>query len=480
MRSRVMPALMLSLIPVAAASAQQLPRGAVIDKVVCVRDSSQSYALYLPTDYSADRRWPILFAFDAGARGRLPVERFREAAQTFGVIVAGSNNSRNGPMAAAVDAMNAMLADTQARFGLSPGRVYLAGFSGGARVAVTLGMAMKGQVAGVIGFGAGFPAGLAPSASVPFAFFGAAGTDDFNYPELQQLDQALERAAVAHRLEVFAGGHEWPPEAVCARALGWMELQAMRSGLRARDAALIERMFSTTMADAAAEESAGRLLDAYWLYAALAKDFAGLRDVAASERKAQQLERSREVRQAIGDLKDSVDKQTALEARIGQLAREAAAREEGAPALADLLAALTDAKKQADRTDRPADRMAARRALVSSFLQFDEAASRAAARGAFAQAAVFYRAMARIRPENARVEYDLACACARSGSRKEAIDALRRAVAKGFTDRSLMAGDPDLESLRGEPAFREILDSIGKGACACPEVRELREALRCC
>jgi hypothetical protein len=70
--------------------------------------------------------------------------------------------------------------------------------------------------------------------------------------------------------------------------------------------------------------------------------------------------------------------------------------------------------------------------------------------------------MARIRPENARVEYDLACACARGGSRKEAIDALRRAVAKGFADRSLMASDPDLESLRGEPAFREILESIGK------------------
>jgi hypothetical protein len=461
-RSCVMLAPVLSLILVSAVSAQELPRGTVIDKVVCARDSSQSYALYLPATYSADRTWPILYAFDAGARGTLPVERFREAAERYGVIVVGSNNSRNGPMTIAMDAMNAMLADTQGRFGLNPGRVYLAGFSGGARAAVTIGMALKGQAAGVIGFGAGFPVGVAPSAPVPFAFFGAAGTDDFNYPELTQLDQALERAAVAHRLEVFAGGHEWPPQAVCARALGWMELQAMRSGLRARDAALIERMFSTMMADAAADERAGRVLDAYWLYAALAKDFSGLHDVSVCERKAQQLERTREVRQAVGDLNASVDKQAGLEARIGQLARAAAAGEESDPATAGLLAALTDARKQADRSDRPADGMAARRALASSWVQFDEAASRAIARGSFAQAAVFYRAMARIRPENARVEYDLACACARGGSRKEAIDALRRAVTKGFADRNLMAGDPDLESLRGEPAFREILDSIGK------------------
>ena len=461
-RSRVIPALMLSLLPVSAVSAQELPRGRVVDKVVCARDSSQSYALYLPANYSADRKWPILYAFDPGARGKLPVERFREAAERYGFIVAGSNNSRNGPMTVATDAMNAMLADTQARFGLIPGRLYVTGFSGGARVAVTIGMAMKGQVAGVIGFGAGFPDGIAPSASVPFAFFGAAGTDDFNYAELRQLDQALERARIAHRLEVFAGEHAWPPEVVCARALEWMEIQAMKSGLRARDAALVEQIFSTTMAGAAADEGAGRFLDAYWLYAALAKDFASLRDVSVCDEQARRLGQSREVRQAIGDLSDSVDKQAATEARIGQLAREAIAGEDGARAMADLLAVLTDAKKQADRTDRPADRMAARRALASSWVQFDEAASRGVARGNFAQAAVFYRAMTRIRPENARVEYDLARASARSGSRKDAIEALQRAVAKGFNDVERLKSDPDLDSLRGDPAFRQIVESLGR------------------
>jgi tetratricopeptide (TPR) repeat protein len=94
--------------------------------------------------------------------------------------------------------------------------------------------------------------------------------------------------------------------------------------------------------------------------------------------------------------------------------------------------------------------------------RFNEAASAGVARGNFARAAVCYRAMARMRPENAAVEYNLACVCARNGDRKEAIDALRRAVAKGFADRTLLATDPDLESLRGEPAFRGLLDSIGK------------------
>jgi hypothetical protein len=70
--------------------------------------------------------------------------------------------------------------------------------------------------------------------------------------------------------------------------------------------------------------------------------------------------------------------------------------------------------------------------------------------------------MARIRPENARVEYDLARASARSGSRKDAIEALQRAVAKGFNDVERLKSDADLDSLRGDPAFRQIVESLGR------------------
>ena len=459
---RVGPALVFSLLAAAIASAQELPRGTVIDKVVCARDQAQSYALYVPAGYSADREWPVIFAFDPGARGRVPVERFRDAAERYGFIVAGSNNSRNGPMTVSIDAINAMHADLRARFGLDARRSYLTGFSGGARAAATVGLALKGQAAGVIGFGAGFPDGVEPSASVPFVFFGAAGTDDFNYPELRQLDQALERAGITHRLEVFAGGHEWPPAAVCTRAVEWMEIQAMKSGRRPRDAALIEQILSRTMADAADHERAGRLLEAYWLYAALAKDFAGLRDVSASADRARQLEQSREVRQGLTDLKTSVEKQAALDARLDELARAAGANAGDDRAVGDLLVAVGDVAKRADQDGRPAERMATRRVMVRWWSRFGEAASAAIAHGNFAQAAVCYRAMARLRPENPSVEYNLACVCARNGDRREAIDALRRAVAKGFSDRNLLLNDPDLESLRGQPAFRSILDSVEK------------------
>jgi hypothetical protein len=54
-----------------------VPRGEVVERVVCRADPASSYALYLPTAYDATRPWPAVFALDPAARGKLPVERFR-------------------------------------------------------------------------------------------------------------------------------------------------------------------------------------------------------------------------------------------------------------------------------------------------------------------------------------------------------------------------------------------------------------------
>ena len=78
------------------AAAADLPRGETIPDVRCADDALQGYALYLPSCYTADREWPVIFAFDPGGRGLNPVERYKKAAEKYGYIVAGSNNSRNG------------------------------------------------------------------------------------------------------------------------------------------------------------------------------------------------------------------------------------------------------------------------------------------------------------------------------------------------------------------------------------------------
>ena len=81
---------------------EELPRGTVVDKVACQANPAESYALFLPSNYSADKKWPILYAFDPGARGKIPVTLFKDAAEQYGYIVVGSNNSRNSEPAGAI------------------------------------------------------------------------------------------------------------------------------------------------------------------------------------------------------------------------------------------------------------------------------------------------------------------------------------------------------------------------------------------
>ena len=94
-----MPALILLIWLLAtgtAVFAQNVVAGQIIDRVTCAADPSQSYALFVPAEYTPSRSWPVIFAFDPGGRGRVPVERYQAAAERYGYIVVGSNNSRNG------------------------------------------------------------------------------------------------------------------------------------------------------------------------------------------------------------------------------------------------------------------------------------------------------------------------------------------------------------------------------------------------
>ena len=197
---------------------EEIPKGRIVERVVCRGDKSQSYALYLPAAYSPQHAWPILYCLDPVARGRVPVDRFQQAAERAGFIVAGSNNSRNGSLDVAREAIRWLLTDTHERFAIDDSRTYAAGFSGGARLA--LAWATNGRISGVIACGAGF--GSAIPKEVPFRIYATAGVDDFNYDEVYAMSRDLSRQGVAQRFAQFQGGHDWLPETLTGEALDFL------------------------------------------------------------------------------------------------------------------------------------------------------------------------------------------------------------------------------------------------------------------
>lgn len=270
--------ILLALLAGGSGSALDVPRGQIIDDVVCADDLAQHYSLYLPSTFTPDRAWPVILAFDAGGRGRRGVERYQAGAERYGYIVAGSNNSRNGPWKPSLDAARAMATDVAKRFPVDARRIYTAGMSGGARVAMMVAlhpelMAGRNQgVAGVLASSAGFPPGEVRE-SVPFPVFATAGTDDFNYLEVRALDRALKGP---RRVVIFEGGHTWLPVEAATEGIEWLELQGMASGARPRNQPLIDDLFARRVARAEALENSLELMREL---ESIARDFSPFKNV---------------------------------------------------------------------------------------------------------------------------------------------------------------------------------------------------------
>jgi poly(3-hydroxybutyrate) depolymerase len=350
-----MLALLLSL-ALAAAQAPAWPAGRIIDTVTCVADPSQSYALYLPSTYTPDRAWPVLFLFDAGGRGRTGVDRYQAAAEQYGFIVAGSNNSRNGE--ASTPAVRAMSGDVFARFRIDMTRIYAGGMSGGARVAMGVALTSSIKVAGVMASSASYPDAESRK-TVPFPVFATAGTEDFNLSEMRTLDRELTSP---HRLAVFEGGHVWLTSALATEAVEWMEIQAMKSGLKPRDAAEIDAILARRLA-AVPPEGPGREKDVYLALQAIADDFKGLKDVSAQATRATALRRSRAVRDALQREKDEDAREQKLLADIWNAEGRLDAERQRRQALADLRRMWQRLSVQGNAAEDSAERRLARRVM---------------------------------------------------------------------------------------------------------------------
>jgi hypothetical protein len=282
---------MLALAVPRLGAVQPMPRGEIVDEVRCAEDADQTYALYLPSDYTPDRAWNLLLAFHPAARGRTLVEIYRDAAERYGYVVAASTTSRNGPWDVSARAVRAMSRDVGRRFVIDAARIYTTGHSGGARVAMQVALGGS-DIAGVIASSAGFP-DVKPRKTVRFPVFATAGRDDFNYLELRRLDAALTSP---HALAVFDGGHELPPPAVAMQAIEWLELAAMRDRRRTVDAALVASLFDR------ARRRADQAVDPVERVRAtrqLVADFTGLRDVAEARRQLEAMERDAAVKDAV-------------------------------------------------------------------------------------------------------------------------------------------------------------------------------------
>ena len=459
----LMPLMTMKTLAATPGAEQPFPRGEVTEHIACRTDPTQTYALYLPPDYSAERRWPVAILMDPRGHAMVPIDLFRQAAGRRGYILMSSyDTASDGPWEPNEKAIRAMLPEAQQRYAIDTHRVYLAGFSGTARAGWDFGLRLKDRVAGLIGFGGGLPFESARLQSVPFAFFGGAGRLDFNFEEMRTLDAKLESMHVPHRFESYDGPHSWGPEPTCAEAIDWMEIQAMKRGLRQKDDAMVNEVFSRRQELARSMEAAGDPYGALLVYRSLERDFAGLHEIGAPSAKAAELEKSKAVRAAIGNAQDVAVRQTAYERRLSTFLQNFHAVEE-LPPLSDSLTYLQIAslkRRAADEKD-PLDSEAAKRLIEMVFVQVAFYEPRQFMEQSDPERALaMLQVAAEIKPADPRVLLRQAGAYARMGKKDKGIDALRRAVDAGVTDPAVIEGDDALEPLKGEAGYHDILKRL--------------------
>jgi predicted esterase len=253
--------------------------GHLEERVTSTTDTSQRYALYLPPGYTGDREWPVLFVLDPRGRAVFALRLFQEAASKLGWVVMSSYNSLSdsfpGPNE---EAMEGMLRSAQERLSIDRSRLYLAGFSGTARAVLRFAVTLRGHVAGVfavggaLGFELGGPETVFAGDST-FAYFGAAGTRDFNYEEVLAMADRFGTMHVPFRVAVFDGSHSWPPPDICSQAIEWLELRAMRGHHRSTDSAWVRVRLQTDLARAAKLEQLGQSAEGLRLYEAIMRDY---------------------------------------------------------------------------------------------------------------------------------------------------------------------------------------------------------------
>jgi len=211
------------------AQANTYETGAIIDSIPIPNKDGENFSLYLPESFKHDALNSIVFIFEPMGRDTLGIEVFMEAAEAYGHILVCSSAIRNGPYQRNFEMTERLINHIFSKFNINQNQIYLAGFSGGSRLASAI-ASLTNIAAGVIACGAGFTTAHTPSAQ-KFAYVGICGNKDMNFMEMMSVRRYLQNIKFNNTLFTFDGNHRWPPQDQILRAFDWLSIEAHKKGL---------------------------------------------------------------------------------------------------------------------------------------------------------------------------------------------------------------------------------------------------------
>ncbi|WP_420574407.1 hypothetical protein [Kordia sp.] len=255
---RVVVFLILNLYIIAGFSqTNRFEKGKILNSLY-VKNSTDTYAVYLPKSYDETKLTAAVFIFDPSGNGALGIQPFISSAEKFNYVLIASNVTRNGvPYDTNFAVANRLFATVFSTFKIDEKQIYAAGFSGGSRLATAI-AALTDKMQGVIACGAGLAINksFTPSKKM-FSFVGLVGDEDMNYQEMFTTKNWLDKFDVPNELIVYNDTHRWPPSHQIERAFSWLELRAYEKEIRPLNPNFVKQYYTSqeTIADSLAKHN---------------------------------------------------------------------------------------------------------------------------------------------------------------------------------------------------------------------------------
>jgi hypothetical protein len=294
-------------------------KGKIIDSI-SIDGAQETYALYLPTSFNAEKPSSVVLIFDPAARGKLGIEVFKEASEIYGHILVCSNNTKNGiHYETNFEITNRLTQAVFNTFKINEQQIYTAGFSGGSRLASAI-AALTNKITGVIACGAGLSVNKSfkPSEGM-FSYVGLVGDEDINYLEMLNARTLLNNNKIDNELIIYNDIHRWPAKEHILRAFGWLELQAYKKRIKIKDDDLINKLYKSQyiIADSLAENDV--LFRAIIEFESISKNFGGYYNLDSITAKINTIKVSKHYKSVLVNEKRLVDKENAIFERFSKV-----------------------------------------------------------------------------------------------------------------------------------------------------------------
>lgn len=415
--------------------------GKVIPEISCKTNPALSFALYLPTSYDTLKKYPAIIFFDPHSSGNYVVTKYHHLAEEFGVILVGSNDSKNG---LSFDQTNqiagTLMNETISRLSVE-NEITLSGFSGGSRVALSSAMSNQ-NASSVIYCGAAMPL---QKGSRIFSTLGFAGVNDMNYTDVIAFDQSMQSTSYNHFLVEWNGKHEWPDSASFRDAFYWLAFNRMRAH---------DIPFNPQMAQQFVDENNKRLSDShdYLVQEAVQEKIVffldGLYNIDRFKAGVTQLQQNPSYRKELSDKQKVLQQESAIKQQyIDEFQSK------------DLNWWKTEIARMNAVKD-PQQKSMYQRLLGFISLAGYSISSNSIQQGKFEVAEKMLVIYKLADPKNSDQPFLEACMFAKQGKDDEAVQSLQHAIDLGLNDSSKILNEPALALLQQNEKFKTLLSKM--------------------